>query len=143
MTTTTGHPGQTRDALRRAIVDRIAQELFHAEVLDGLTERSATWEGTTDADREHYRGYARAALRRMEPIALDVAGHLAHQAAERALAAPLTDIGRQALNRAVDEAVAAHYAHLSFGRPEQDERIFEQVHQIPAERNFTAVEGGK
>lgn len=134
---------QTRDVLRRVLVDRVAQELFHAAVLDGLTERSATWEGTTEPDREYYRGHARAALRRMEPLALDVAGHRARQAAERSMTEPLTDFGRQALHKAVDEALAAHYVHLSFGKPDQDERIFEQVHQIPAARNFTVVEGGK
>lgn len=136
-----------RAALRRVLTDRIGQELFHADVLDGRTERSATWEGATDSDREHYRAQARAMLRRNEPIVLDVAGHKARQAALASLPPScrmfLTDEARKDFDIAIDAAIAAREAHLLYGNPQQDQRLFEQVHSIPPARDFTVVDGGR
>lgn len=136
-------PPLARAALRAAIVNRIAQELFHFEVLEGLTERAATWAGTTDADREHYRSLARGILRASEPVALDVAMHKAHEAARKLLPACLSETGERTLREAVTAAVAAREAHLRFGKPDREERTFEQIHDIPTAREFTVITGGR
>lgn len=134
-------------ALRAVLIDRIGQELFHGDVLDGNTERSATWEGTTDYERELFRADARAARRRRDAVAMAAAQLKARQAAEKALPdaarALLTEDGRKALYALVDAVIAAHYAQLSYGRPEPELRAFEQMHEIPTPREFTVIEGGR
>lgn len=130
-------------ALVAHVTDDIAKALFHADTLTGNAERGACWDTTTEADREHYRARARKALREQEPIALDVAMHKAYQAAEKLLPACLSAEGKRTLRLAVEAAIAAREAHLLHGRPEQDERAFEQIHEIPAPAALRGIDGGK
>jgi hypothetical protein len=129
--------------LRRAVIDRIAQEIFHADVLDGNTERSATWAGTTDADRHHYRARARRELRQQDRLALDAAMHRAKQAAWMSLPASvrmfIVDDGRKQFDTAIECAIAAREAQLLHGREEQELQDFEQLAGIPAAKPLTLV----
>lgn len=136
-------PVTPQAASRAVLIDRIAIDLFHGDVLDARSERGATWEATTEADREHYRARARKALREQEPIALDVAMHKAYQAAEKLLPACLSIDGRRTLRLAIEAAIAAREAHLLHGKPEQEERQFEQIHGIPEPTPLRGIDGGK
>ncbi len=130
-------------AVRAAIAERIARELFHADVLDGRTEMSAAWEQLTEHERDLYLAEARAALRRNDPVAASVARHRAYQAAEKVLGPSLNDIGREGLKRVLRAGLEAHHAHLQSDRTEQEVREFEQRSGLPAPRAFAMLEGGK
>jgi hypothetical protein len=110
--------GLARAQQRAGIIDRIARELFHAEVLEGRTERTADWDAINEYERELFRVAARMALRRWDSIAVSVALERARLEAERTLAQQagtslISEVGRQALKTVVTVAVAAYEAHLA------------------------------
>lgn len=147
MTTKPDQAQATRLLMRHA-ADEIAKALFHVDVLQHRSERAATWEGTTEADREAYRADARAALRRRDVLAMPTAMHKARKAARETFTEQARQLlaegeGAKALDAAIDAAIAAHYAHLAYGKPDQDERHFERVHDIPSPREFTVIDGGR
>lgn len=141
------NPSPVRAAERRGALDQIGALLLHADVLDGQAESGATWATTTEADRQHYRARARRERRQNDPVALTAAMHEAKKAAFASLPAGvrmlLTDEGRKHVNEAIEAAIAAHSAQMLHGREEQEERLFEQIHDIPSPRAFAVIEGGK
>jgi hypothetical protein len=128
-------------AVREAIAERIARELFHADVLEGRTELSAAWEQVTEHERDQYLAEARAALRRNDAVAASVARHRAQKAAEKELGPALNDIGREGLKRVLRAALSAHHAHLQGQNTEQEVR--EQLSGLPATRTFAVLSGGR
>lgn len=139
-------PGQTLRQLQKAgAIERIAYELFHDDVLAGRSTTSATWEGTPAHEQAVYLADARAALRRLDAVALSVAKHRAVQAAAAELAhtTRLTDVGREQLKAVIKAALDAHHAHLSREDDSTEVAEYEQIVGLPPTRDFAVIDGGR